>query len=298
LAKSLPDLWRIAVTVPESGLDAFETALGRFSDAVSMMLPLGADPGDGADWRLEAVCRTPPDHTAVEVALEVTAASLGIAAPEAEFGRITGRDWLVENLQSFPPILVGRFFIHGSHWQGHTPRHMVPLMVDAATAFGSGEHPTTQGCMMALDKLARRRRFVQPLDMGCGSGILAMCMARLWPHPVVAADIDPEAVRVTRFNAERNRLAQRITAVGGDGYRQRVVNRHKPYDIIVANILARPLRRMAPQLRAHLAPGGVAVLSGLLVRQERLVLSAHRSQGLRLVGRIVVNGWSTLVLAG
>lgn len=296
MAKPLPDLWRIAVTVPEAGLEAFEAALGRFSDAVSMMLPEGADPGEGADWRLEAVCRTPPDHTAVEVALTLTAASLGIETPLAEFGRISGRDWLAENLQSFPPILVGRFFIHGSHWQGKPPRHSVPLMVDAATAFGSGEHPTTQGCMLALDRLARRRRFCRPLDMGCGSGILAMAMARLWPHPVVAADIDPEAVRVTRFNAERNALARRITAVGGDGYRQRVVNRRKPYDIIVANILARPLRRMAPQLKAHLAPGGVAVLSGLLQRQERLVLSAHRSQGLSLAARFVINGWTTLVL--
>lgn len=298
MAKLLPDLWRIAVTVPESGLEAFETALGRFSDAVSMMLPDGADPGEGADWRLEAVCKSPPDHTAVEVALAVTAASLGIAVPDVEFGRITGRDWLAENLQSFPPILVGRFFVHGSHWQGEPPRHMLPLMVDAATAFGSGEHPTTQGCMLVLDRLARRRRFRTPLDMGCGSGILAMCMARMWAHPVIAADIDPEAVRVTRFNAERNGLSHRITAVGGDGYRQRVVNRRKPFDIIVANILARPLRRMAPQLKAHLAPGGVAVLSGLLVRQERLVLSAHRTQGLKLIGRVVVNGWTTLVLQG
>lgn len=298
MAKPLPDLWRIAVTVPEAGLDAFEAALGRFSDAVSMMLPEGADPGDGADWRLEAVCRTPPDHTAVEVALAVTAASLGMAVPAAEFGRIAGRDWVAENLQSFPPMTIGRFFVHGSHWQGRPPRHLVPLLVDAGTAFGSGEHPTTQGCMMVLDRLARRRRFARPLDMGCGSGILAMCMARMWPHPVIAADIDPEAVRVTRFNAERNGLARRITAVGGDGYRQRVVNRRQPFDIIVANILARPLRRMAPQLRAHLAPGGVAVLSGLLVRQERLVLSAHRAQGLRLIGRTVVNGWATLVLQG
>jgi ribosomal protein L11 methyltransferase len=296
VAKSLPDLWRIAITVPESGLDAFEGALGQFSDAVSMMLPDGADPGEGADWRLEAVCRTPPDHTAVEVALAVCAASLGVEAPEPEFGRITGRDWLAENLQSFPPILVGRFFVHGSHWDGKPPRHMVPLMVDAATAFGSGEHPTTQGCMRALDLLAKRRRFTRALDMGCGSGILAMCMAHLWPHPVTASDIDPEAVRVTRFNAERNRLGHRITAVGGDGYRQRLVNRRKPYDIIVANILARPLRRMAPKLKAHLAPGGVAVLSGLLQRQERLVLSAHRLQRMRLIGRIVVNGWSTLIL--
>lgn len=298
MPKPLPDLWRVAVTVPEHALDAFEAALSAHADAVSMMLPEGKDPGDGADWRVEGVCRTPPDHTAIEVAFAVTAAALGMEAPVPEYARLPQVDWLQENMRSFPPIRAGRFFVHGSHWQGRPPAGSIPLLIDAGTAFGSGEHPTTLGCLIALSGLAKRRRFRRPLDMGCGSGILALGMAHLWPVYVQASDIDPEAVRVTRFNAERNALSRRITAVGGDGYRQRIVNRRKPYDIIVANILARPLRRMAPALRSHLAPGGVAILSGLLVRQERLVLSAHRTQGLKLIGRIVVNGWTTLVLQG
>ncbi len=132
--------------------------------------------------------------------------------------------------------------------------------------------------------------------MGCGSGILALAMAHLWPVPVMAADIDPESVRVARFNARRNHMAARVRAVPSDGYRNPVVTRGRPYDLIVANILARPLCRMAPRLKGHLAPGGVAVLSGLLARQERQVLSAHRAQGLRLLGRIAVNGWTTLVV--
>ncbi len=297
MAKPHPDLWRAALTVPEHALDAFEAALSAHADAVSMMLPEGKDPGEGADWRLEGVFRAPPDRAAIDVALAVCAASLGMEAPAAEYSRLPQVDWLTENLQSFPPIRVGRFFVHGSHWEGQAPKATLPLLVDAGTAFGSGEHPTTIGCLTALTHIAKCRRVFRPLDLGCGSAILAMGMARLWPVRVRAADIDPESVRVSRFNAERNRLARRIGAVVSDGYRNPVVTRGRPYDLIVANILARPLCRMAPQLKRHLAPGGMAVLSGLLTRQERQVLNAHRLQGLRLVSRVVVNGWTTLVLA-
>lgn len=296
MAKPRPDLWRIAVTVPEHALDAFEAALEPHADAVSMMLPPGKDPGDGADWRLEAVCRTPPDRAAVEVALDLAAAAAGVAAPPAEYSRLPQVDWLQENLRAFPPIAAGRFFVHGSHWHGKLPGGAIPLLVDAGTAFGSGEHATTFGCLVALDRLARRRRFARPLDMGCGSGILALAMAHLWPAKVTAADIDPESVRVARFNARRNRVGARVAAMPSDGYRNPALRRRRPYDLIVANILARPLCRMAPRLNSHLAPGGVAVLSGLLARQERQVLNAHRSQGLKLLGRVAVNGWTTLIV--
>jgi ribosomal protein L11 methyltransferase len=296
MPKPRPDLWRVAVTVPEHALDAFEAALETHADAVSMMLPEGKDPGEGADWRLEAVSRSAFDQTAVEVALGLAAAAVGIAAPLPEFSRLVQRDWLQENLRSFPPIAAGRFFVHGSHWEGRVPGGAVPLLVDAGTAFGSGEHATTFGCLIALDRLAKRRRFARPLDMGCGSGILALAMAHLWPAPVLAADIDPESVRVARFNARRNQVGARVKAVASDGYRNPAVTRRRPYDLIVANILARPLCRMAPSLAGHLAPGGVAVLSGLLARQERQVLNAHRAQGLRLLGRVAINGWTTLVV--
>lgn len=296
MSKPRPDLWRVALTVPESALDTFDAALEPHADTVSMMLPEGKDPGEGADWRLEAVSRQPFDQTAVEVALGLAAAAAGIAPPVPEFSRLPQRDWLQENLRSFPPIAAGRFFVHGSHWDGRVPPGTVPLLVDAGTAFGSGEHATTFGCLVALDRLAKRRRFARPLDMGCGSGILALAMAHLWPAPVLAADIDPESVRVARFNARRNQVAARIKAVPSDGYRNPAVTRGRPYDLIVANILARPLCRMAPRLKSHLAPGGVAVLSGLLARQERQVLNAHRAQGLRLLARVAVNGWTTLVV--
>ncbi len=298
MSKPTAELWRISVTVPEHALDAFEAALDGHSDAVSMMLPEGKDPGEGADWRLEAVCRTPPDHAAVELSLQLAATALGLAVPRPDYGRLPQVDWLTENLRAFPPIRAGRFFVHGSHWQGRPPAASIPLLVDAGTAFGSGEHATTFGCLLALSELAKRRRFRRPLDMGCGSAILAMAMAKLWPVAVTASDIDPESVRVSRFNARRNGLAARITAVVSDGYRDPAVGAGRPYDLIAANILARPLCRMAPDLRAHLAPGGMAVLSGLLSRQERMVLNAHRAQGLRLAGRVAVNGWTTLVLAG
>lgn len=296
MANPLPDIWRIEVVVPAHAVDACESALEPFADAVSWFVTEGDADEPDRQWLLQAFSRAAPDRAGLEAALAVTAAALAIDAPVVDIARVPHADWVTDNLRDFPPIAAGRYFVHGSHYEGRVPVGRVGLMVDAGTAFGSGEHATTQGCLLAIDRLARRRRIRHPLDLGCGSAILALAMAHAWPVKVLAADIDPPSVRVASFNARRNGLAGRVRCVISDGYNSRDVHRGRPYDLIVANILANPLTRMAAELSRHLAPGGVAILSGLLRRQERQVLSAHRRHRLSLKARVRIGDWSTLIV--
>ncbi|MFQ5957864.1 MAG: 50S ribosomal protein L11 methyltransferase [Alphaproteobacteria bacterium] len=270
---------------------AFEAALAAGAEAVSSFstAPCGL-------WRIEALFAARPERAAIEARLAVMAAALGAATPEIIFEYVPETDWVAVTRASFPPIRVGRYYVHGTHL-GPGPAGTIDLAVDAGPAFGSGEHETTRGCLIALDALARRVRVRRALDMGCGSGILAIAAAKTWGARVVAADIDARAVRTATDNARANGVARLVRAVASDGYRSAAVRSGAPYDLIVANILARPLMRMAPDLARRLAPGGVAVLSGLLARQERAVAAAHRAHGLALVSRVALGGWHTLVLA-
>jgi ribosomal protein L11 methyltransferase len=249
----------------------------------------------GAVWQIEAYPRAPALDTALEIRLALLAAEAGGQLASIAEERLPQRDWLADNRRAFPPLRIGRFFLHGSHWAGRVPAGAVSLEIDAAEAFGTGEHPSTAGCLLALDQLARRRRFRRPLDIGTGSGVLAIAAAKTLHRRVLASDIDGGAVRVAARHVRRNGLAGRVRLVCAPGYRSRALRR-SDYDLVFANILARPLARMAPDLKRALAPGGVAMLSGLLRRQESLVLAAHRSQRLVLDRRLVINGWSTLVL--
>ncbi len=289
-------LWRIALVVPEAHAPAFAEAVGDHADAVSTF-----ELEEGGNWLVEATVYGEPDAPRLTARVAILAEAIGIPEPKLIIEDLPSIDWVSHSYQGFPPIRAGRFFVHGSHHEGTVPAGSIPLLVDAATAFGTGEHGSTKGCLMALDRLSRHVRLPRKgrggaLDMGCGSGILALAVAKRWRVPVTAVDIDPEAVRVTRLNASINGIKTRIRAEGGDGYHTPIVGKHKPYTLITANILARPLARMAPQLRRHLKRGGYAVLAGLLNRQERHVLQAHRTQGLNLVARIPVGEWTTLVV--
>ncbi|WP_207461893.1 50S ribosomal protein L11 methyltransferase [Azospirillum sp. SYSU D00513] len=292
------NLWRIALVVPEAHAPVFADAVGDHADAVSTF-----ELEEGGNWLVEATIHGEPDRPRLTGRVAVLAQALGLDDPELIIEELPPIDWVSHSYEGFPPIQAGRFFVHGSHHEGTVPGGSIPLLVDAATAFGTGEHGSTKGCLLALDRLSRHVRLPRrergrgaALDMGCGSGILALAVAKRWGVPVVAVDIDPEAVRVTRVNARINQLQGRIRAEGGDGYNTSIVGKHKPYRLITANILARPLARMAPQLARHLKKGGYAVLAGLLSRQERHVIQAHRAQGLRLVARIPMGEWTTLIV--
>jgi ribosomal protein L11 methyltransferase len=270
-------------------------ALDELAGAVTAFEVHPEDGKNAALWRVEAYPRAPLSDAALEIRLALLAAGAGGRLIRLVEERLAERDWLLENRRAFPPIRIGRFFVHGSHWRGPVPPGTIPIEIDAATAFGTGEHPTTRGCLLALDDLARRRRFRHPLDIGTGSGVLAIAAAKRLHRRVVAGDIDPGAVRVARHHARRNGLASQVHVLRAPGYRRRGLWR-RDYDLVLANILARPLALLARDLKRVLAPGGVAVLAGLLERQEAQVLAAHRTQGLSLARRIVIEGWSTLIL--
>lgn len=288
-----PDMngWTLEVEVPEGAAPAFMRALDGLAAGVS-----GFATTDGGPWRIAAWFTDMPDRGALAAAIALAAAAAGAPEPDFVVRPLEMRDWLAENRASFGPLSAGRFFVHPSHYRGAPPAGSLAIALDAATAFGSGEHGTTRGCLLALDALARRRRPRRVLDMGCGSGILSIAAARLWPVRVLAVDIDAEAVRIARGNARRNGVAQRVCGVCGDGFAGLPRSRGGRFDLIVANILARPLQRLARDLARHLAPGGTAILSGLLAAQEAAVLAAYRAQGLKLARRLRIDGWSTLVL--
>jgi ribosomal protein L11 methyltransferase len=247
------------------------------------------------EWRIEAYPPTPllTPTLLAEIAL-AAAAGQGTLVEIGE-AKLEDRDWLAENQLAFPPLRIGRFFIHGSHHGARVPLGAIGIMLDGATAFGTGEHPSTLGCLMALEGLAKRRRFRRPLDIGTGTGILSIAAAKLLRRKVLASDIDRSAVRVARRNAGRNGVSSLVRVRQAAGYHNPAIHKSH-YDLVLSNILARPLALMARDLAGALAPGGRAVLSGLLCQQEPIVLAPHRGHKIVLERRLVIEGWSTLVL--
>lgn len=295
------DLWRLAVTVPEAKAAAFEAVLGEavLGEAVlgagALALSRFAAPGEGG-WRVEALIGERPERAPLEAALAAAAAREGLAPPALEIAAVAEADWLRTAAAQHPPVCAGRYRVRRGHDPAPPASGAVSLVVDAGLAFGTGLHESTRGCLLALDRLARGRRFARPLDLGCGSGVLAMAMARTWRVPVRAADLDPSAVAVARANVARNGLAPLVQVYLSDGFRHQGLRAGAPYDLVVANILARPLVGLAPALGRHSAPGAVAILSGLLGREARPVIAAYRAQGIRLERWLGIGGWTTLIL--
>ena len=236
----------------------------------------------------------PPDAAAIMGAMRRCAATAGVQEPNISVTWETVRDWAADHARQLLPITAGRYFVYGSEYSGTVPAGKIGLRIPAGAAFGSGDHGTTKGCLLAMDRM-RVIGDGPVLDMGCGSGILALAAARLWRRPVLAVDIDPVAVRVATENIAANRQTHLVRGLCAPGYRHRDIG-SKQFAVITSNILARPLVRMAGDLAHHLGPGGTAVLSGLYSQDASWVLGAHRCVGLRKVGRIDLDGWATLVV--
>lgn len=227
----------------------------------------------------------------------IARAALPFKAPEIREMRLKDIDWVSKVQKDFPAFVMGPFYVHGSHATEDCPPNRMPLLIDAAAAFGTGEHATTALCLLALAAEKRTRPHVRHiLDMGCGTAILAIGAARLWKNARISAcDNDPVAVRVSAHNLRVNRVAARSEAFVSDGYKMRRAKlRRQP--VIVANILAKPLMKMARAASAQLEPDGTLILSGLLRSQEAMVLSAHRAQGRYLKRRMRRGQWSALVV--
>ena len=282
--------WRVELVVPAVAAEPVAQALEPLGEALSAF-----ELTPGGDWRLVLHSEEEPDRGHLGAVLTLAGLAAGVELPEPEIAREVEVDWMARLADSFPAIRVGRFHLHGSHLPPGPPGS-ISLLVDAATAFGSGEHATTRGCLQALDRLGARGRRRRPLDVGTGTGVLAFGAAKLWRVPVAATDLDAESVRVARANARRNGVANWVRVDAADGLSPSGWVGRRGHDLIFANILANPLARMARPIRRALAPEGVVILSGLLARQERQVLAAYRRQGLRLVRRIAIDCWHTLVL--
>jgi ribosomal protein L11 methyltransferase len=239
-------------------------------------------------WRIDAF-----PTTAEEVA-GLTAKLAEYPALKTVVEKLADADWLAMSLSGLPPVRAGRFFVFGVHDKGRVPVNSVNLRIEAGAAFGTGHHGTTVGCLFAYDARLKARRFDKVLDVGAGTGVLAIAAARTGSRVAVGTDIDRPSVRIARENAQLNKARARFVHASGLGHRS--VLAAAPYDLVFANILAPPLVALAQDIKGALRPAGTAILSGLLRTQERRVLAAYRSRGFRLARRIHRDAWATLVL--
>jgi len=258
-----------------------------------------------APWILEWITEDQPEIDAVISRLSLQAAAYDIPAGEINGNDISIEktpdiDWLQKVYEEFKPFSIGPFFIHGSHYEDDVPTGQIGLQIDAATAFGSGEHETTSGCLKAM--LDLKGKGVCPwniLDMGTGSGILAIAAWKLWQSPILAVDNDPESIVVTNRHAGMNGLTLDkacLLSDCGDGFNTPIVSKKKPYELILANILAGPVIEMAPALVSTLDDNGYVVLSGMLTEQVNLVASAYEGEGLTYKKQYDIGEWTTLVM--
>jgi len=288
-------LWRVEVAATASSVNAFENALDPFCEAISWF----ATDSEGA-WRIEGFTERKPEGAALAAAMSVVAGEFCIPVPEVTVIPVAPRDWIADSLRLFPPTDAGNFFIYGTHYDRALPQGRIPICLNPGRAFGSGEHATTMGCLLALSDLAGRRKFRRPLDMGCGSGILAIAIAKAWGIPVQAMDLDINAVLVAHENVRRNGVAPLVHVSRSNGYHSRGVKKRGPYDLIVSNILANPLCQMARKVgensRSASRGGGIVILGGFLEIDANRVYAAYYRQGFRLLRSYHIKGWRTLVL--
>lgn len=249
-------------------------------------------------WQVALLFAVEPDRQRLGEILSQAQRHLGLDPCELRLEPLAGRDWVSESQKLRIPVVAGSIFVHGAH-DRHRRRHFgVSLEIEAGQAFGTGQHATTSGCLITLDRLAKRLRPRHMLDLGCGSGVLALAMARLWGRPVLASDIDPVAVRVATETARRNRLrpGMDIRLVTATGLAHPAIRKAAPFDLVAANILAGPLVEMARDIARVTAPGGHLILAGLLRHQETRVVAAFRHHGLVRRARHVEGDWPTLLL--
>jgi ribosomal protein L11 methyltransferase len=260
--------------------DPAETAVAAFESV------------ENGPWLLEAYFSRPPDESAIRDLLRLV---VGDRADAAVFGEVEARDWVRTSLEGLKPVRAGRLLVHGGHDREAAKANDIALEIEAALAFGTGHHGTTLGCLMALAAVLKQRRPRHVLDVGTGTGILAIAAAKAMKRTVVAGDIDPVAVAVARSNARLNG-ARDVRFYVAPGVRQTSAGRRRHFDLVFANILAKPLRRLAPSIAAVVAADGTLVLSGLLPGDVPGVLSAYAAQGLRLAEQRQREGWATLRL--
>lgn len=229
--------------------------------------------------------------------IDAAIAGLGVAAEPAVIETVPDENWVAISQAALPPIEAGRFVVHGSHDRARVGMRPTAIEIEAGEAFGTGHNATTSGCLEAIDRVARRRRFARVLDLGCGTGVLGIAAARVMPRAAVTAvDNDPIATEIALANTRLNRVAARVRVVTASGFSHALLRRAGSFELVLANILPRPLIALAPSMRRALQPGGVAVLSGILNHQAGEVRARYQALGFRLVEARRHAGWTVLVL--
>lgn len=280
-ARALTELLGEVFDPTETAISAFEIETGVTTLSLA------------APWKVEIYFANPPDEAAIRDMLRPI---VGESIDEATFATVDQRDWVAASLEGLEPVRAGRVLVHGAHDADKVRVNDVAIEIEAALAFGTGHHGTTAGCLLALDAEMKRRRPLRGLDVGTGTGILGLALAKRTKLRVVAGDIDRQAVEVAAYNARRNAAPHALSLYVGPGIRHERANRTRHFDLVFANILAGPLRRLAPDLARVLAPGGSLILSGLLEMDVPGVLQAYRHQGLALARRTSRESWATLVM--
>jgi ribosomal protein L11 methyltransferase len=251
-------------------------------------------PGGGRAWAVEVYFGFEPDEAGLR---ELVAAAAGEdAAAQVEFGLTEEQDWVANALAGLKPVRAGRFLVHGAHDRDKVGPSDIGVEIEAGLAFGTGHHGTTRGCLIHLDRLLKRRRPARVLDVGCGAGVLAIAAARVLRRKIWLGDIDPIAVEVTNANARLNGVGALCHAIVSRGVENGGLREAAPYDLVFANILAKPLRLLAPSLAGVISTDGEAIVSGLLLADVPGVLASWRAQGFHLAERIELEGWASLRL--
>ncbi len=292
---SEPGAWQVHVEVPKAAVPVVEAIFETLGSDEAPVVVMSFEITGDQLWGVDVVVDEPVSAAVLARRINKALADHGDDAVTVQVTELEPVDWVAESLKHHQPVSAGRFYVYGSH-HPKPSLDRYAILIDAGMAFGTGQHETTAGCLRAIDMLARTRAFRNPLDVGSGSGILAMAIAKAWPVRVLASDIDPEAVKVAIGNARDNGVGGRMDVVTAVGLHHPVIRERGPYDLIAANILAKPLVQLAANLTEALEPGGTLVLSGFLRHQEAGVLGAYRHRGMRLLRRFPVGEWVTLVL--
>jgi ribosomal protein L11 methyltransferase len=274
-----------------------EATAKRLADSLSECfdeVATAAFEGTDGRWNLEIHFDSPPDQDQVRLTLSQIAGA--DSAARLTFEQIATRDWVAASLAELTPVEAGRFTVHGAHDRARLAPNRTGIEIEAALAFGTGHHGTTRGCLLALDQIAKTQRPKRVLDIGTGTGVLAIAAAKSFRRPVLASDIDPEAVAIARVNARLNGVSPLVRCICTKGLTGLSFRQAGPFDLVFANILLPPLKALARPMRPLLSGGAHVVLSGLLAEQENAALAAYRPHGLTLVRRIPLGEWVTLVL--
>src|SRR5712672_288035 len=255
---------------------------------------IAAFEGPGGRWDITVHFAQAPDETSIRELVAIAAG--GEVAKDISFDIVEAKDWVRATLEELVPVRAGRFIVHGRHDRAKVPPNKLGIEIEAALAFGTGHHGTTRGCLLLLDQVLKARRPRRVLDLGTGTGVLAIAVAKALHGAVLASDIDAPSVQAARDNARLNQVGNLVHAIRATGFSAPQFKEHGAFDLVLANILANPLRQMATPMTRHLAPSAFVILSGLLPSQAGGVIAAYRARGLVLVRHVKIEGWSSLLM--